>query len=651
MALKLEFGDGGLDLWRFATWDEVDDQILLSKWQSFASDPQPGVVTLSTFLQRAHLLGWRGTVRKATAAMFDDVTQLAAATGAIRTPSGHGHKTGMPMLAGQQVLTDLGRPILQDFLDSTADAPHRPIANDYPTLPESCSDHGLYALLRLSIDRIIAMAETPRGWKASRIIKSAAVLSLVHLEAYGSVVRRLQHMGVSVPESKIQLAATDLEDRVQLAFVTQDAWIYDTKGAIEHNNSDNVVVFIGIIGCELRWNGWLERAEMRGSEWREWTYIDNSIVAKLRTRANRTKTQFLPGKEFLWESLLALAQTNPTDPAIEHLRRLQVEWDGRPRLLTWLSRACGVPCDLYHQAVGRNILGGIVKRIRHPGCKHNSMPVFYGRQGTGKSTLAAILADMGQSSLAAILLNSGKWFTDNVMLGDASKELVLSLAGRSVVEIGEMGMRGNVNASHVKAMISRQVNSGRTAYARAVSERPRRNIFVGTTNDDEPLSDPSGNRRFLPVCAAAEIDLAWLHENVGQLVGEAAAQEAKGADFNLPRDVWAIAAEHQEAARCVSDIETVLSECFAEAMHTAVAYVTAADVAGLCRMSELRGNNAARSAIMKGLGFRQEKPYISGKQIRVWFRGPNLLPKHIEREAVRYVIGKDSSGMPRVTIR
>ena len=113
-------------------------------------------------------------------------------------------------------------------------------------------------------------------------------------------------------------------------------------------------------------------------------------------------------------------------------------------------------------------------------------------------------------------------------------------------------MRGSANANHVKAMLSRQVDRGRTAYARTVSERPRRNIFIGTTNDDEPLTDPTGNRRFLPVRIDAEINLAWLRENVDQLLAEAAVREAAGETFAIPREVWGDAAVRQEAARAAS---------------------------------------------------------------------------------------------------
>ena len=45
------------------------------------------------------------------------------------------------------------------------------------------------------------------------------------------------------------------------------------------------------------------------------------------------------------------------------------------------------PDDVYH-AVSRLILLGMVRRARYPGCKFDFMPIFYGKQGPGKSTSA-----------------------------------------------------------------------------------------------------------------------------------------------------------------------------------------------------------------------------------------------------------------------
>lgn len=648
MALKIEFGDSGLELWQLTHDETVDGDTEYSKWRSFATDPTGSSVTLQTFLQRAHNLGWRGTVRKSTSSMFDGVAAIAAAAGAslssgMPLPPG---PAGMPMLAGQEELTRLALPILNEFLSATTDAPARPIADDYPTLPPAMEGHGLYVPMQSCIERIMAMSEPPQKFKPSRATDALAVLNIMHADVFESVCRRIRAMGHTLPDRKINLAAANLSEKVERITVTQDKWEYDSKGEIQNDNSDNVAVFLGILGVEIRWNAWLERMEIRGGididlRWPEWTYVDDAAVAKLRTRANRTKTRFRPGKDFFWESLIALAHANAIDPALDTLSRLEQAWDRTPRLSIWLTATCGVPCDPYHQAVARNIIGGMVRRARHPGCKHDTMAVFFGFQGSGKSTMAQVLAILPE------------WFTDTVLLGDAAKELVLSLAGKLVVEIGEMGMRGSANPNHVKAMLSRQVDAGRTAYARSVSERPRRNIFIGTTNEDEPLVDPTGNRRFLPVKVEHEIDLAWLRANIGQLVGEAAHLETTGHDFAIPKSVWGDAAAHQEAARSATDMEIMLGEWFTETTHSGpVNFITAADLVHLSNLAGWRngGTTATRGAIMKRMGFRSEKPIVQGKRTVVWVRG-ECRPADIPKMGVRYMVGAGGDGRPMVSIR
>lgn len=643
MALRLEYGDDGFELWEITFDETVTADVAETKWNSFSTEPTPGCTTLNTLLSNAHKLGWRGTIRKSAAAMFDGVAQIAAAAGASLSSA----QSGMPMMAGQQLLTELSEPIIDEFLSATSDAPLRPAADDFPTLPPSLVGHGLYNSMCDAIARIFAMAEAQGNkFKSSRCNDVLAVLNCLHVDVFDAVCRRLRANGHPLQDRKIKWAAANIAEKIERVTVTQDKWEYDRNGLPESDNSDNVVVFLGIIGVEVRWNAWLERMEIRGGtdpdlHWREWTYIDDAIVAKLRTRANRTKTRFRPGKEFFWESLLAIAHSNTIDPALDLLAELESNWDGTPRLSIWMSHVCGVPCDPYHQAVGRNIIGGMVRRLRHPGCKHDTMAVFFGFQGSGKSTLASIIS-----------MNED-WFTDTVLLGAEAKELVLALAGKSVAEIGEMGMRGSANASHVKAMLSRQVDEGRTAYARAVTARPRRNIFIGTTNEDEPLQDPTGNRRFLPVRVDQEIDLEWLRANIKQLIGEAARLETKGADFAIPRDVWGIAAEHQERARASGDMEISLHEWFGETPFTgAVNYITAHDMVKLCGLAGWRNgsHNSMRGALMKRMGFRSEKPMMNGKRTTVWVRG-HCTPADIPRVGVRYVVGVDKDGQAIVSIR
>jgi hypothetical protein len=71
MALRLEFGDDGLALWARTHDDTVTPDVISTKWQSFSSEPSANSVTLKSFFDRAHKLGWVGTVRESVSSMFE----------------------------------------------------------------------------------------------------------------------------------------------------------------------------------------------------------------------------------------------------------------------------------------------------------------------------------------------------------------------------------------------------------------------------------------------------------------------------------------------------------------------------------------------------------------------------------------------------
>lgn len=520
--------------------------------------------------------------------MFSEVAQLAAAAGANLSGASF---QGMPMLSGQAELTRLSLPLLSAYLAATKLPPP---FTDAPTLPQGMSGHGLYEPMSYCLPRLLFQPDTD----------VLAVLSILHADVFNALLTRLPN----VDRRRISLSATNLSEKVERVAIG-DGWINDPRtGLPENDNSDNISVLLNMLGLELRFNNWLERMEIRGGidadlRWPEWTYVDDTVVARLRTRANRTKTRFRPAKEFFWETIQTLAHSRTEDPVCDLLDRLEQGWDGVPRLSGFLATYCSCPLDAYHTAVGRSLLGGMVSRIRTPGVKFDTMPIFFGPQGTGKSTMLAILAMRPD------------YFSDSILLGDASRELVLSLAGKTLVEISEMGMRGNTNVNHVKAMLSRTTDAGRTAYARSVTERQRRNIFCGSTNEETPLEDTSGNRRFLPVRIQQAIDLAGLRRDVFQLVGEAAALHSAGTDFSIPPEVWEIAAEHQEAARATSSIEEAISDWFGVEGNY---YVMAGDIGRALRMVGLKGERY--SAYMSRLGWVKDRMPTAART-HIWVKG------------------------------
>jgi len=97
----------------------------------------------------------------------------------------------------------------------------------------------------------------------------------------------------------------------------------------------------------------------------------------------------------------------------------------------------------------------------------------------------------------------GEWFTDSPVDME-NKDGMLLLGKTWIVKLAELGSMARArNHTAVKAFISRQVDAYRPPYGRVTVEVPRTSVFVGTTNEDEFLTDATGNRRYWPIRADA----------------------------------------------------------------------------------------------------------------------------------------------------
>jgi hypothetical protein len=104
------------------------------------------------------------------------------------------------------------------------------------------------------------------------------------------------------------------------------------------------------------------------------------------------------------------------------------------------------------------------------------------------------------------------------------------------------------DANAVKNFLSQGEDHTRKAYDRAVSDFPRQFIPIGTTNDKNYLTDPTGNTRFWPGMSSetGAIDVGWIERNVDQLWAEAAHYEALGESIELDPSLYDKAAREQQ---------------------------------------------------------------------------------------------------------
>lgn len=250
------------------------------------------------------------------------------------------------------------------------------------------------------------------------------------------------------------------------------------------------------------------------------------------------------GKEIAWQAIDAVAHDNEFHPVQEYLDGLA--WDGRPRLRNWLHRYLGADDSDYHAAVGRWWLISAVARALRPGCQADHALILEGKQGEGKSQ-------------AIRVLGGPKWTLGSLPDLRDMPRAADTISGSWIVEIAELDAFKGVGMTRVKDFVSQQVDKYRPAYARATVRRARSCVFIGTTNETNYLTDPTGARRFWPV-KVRKVDLERLAEDRDQLWAEARnaldAGEPWHPDLSLLQGIEA----EQEARRAVDPWEDLIRQ-------------------------------------------------------------------------------------------
>ena len=122
------------------------------------------------------------------------------------------------------------------------------------------------------------------------------------------------------------------------------------------------------------------------------------------------------------------------------------------------------------------------------------------------------------------------WYADDLGAELFEGKAGEGLQGKWLFEFSEFARVNRATMDVIKSFVSRRVDHYRPPYGRIARDFPRQGIFIGTTNDQQPLRDIQ-NRRFMPIqCVKA--DRQWIKENRDQLWADALAR------FEMQEQHW-----------------------------------------------------------------------------------------------------------------
>lgn len=308
-------------------------------------------------------------------------------------------------------------------------------------------------------------------------------------------------------------------------------------------NLTNLMVhlrFLPGLGKQFRFNDLSGNIEWKGRDLRDTDYID--IRMMIEAAGFEPKAQDVP------LAVLRVAEESTFNPVADYLESLR--WDGKRRADVWLPTIFDADDTPINRAFGRMFLISAVARALSPGAKVDTMLILEGEQGIRKS-----------SAVAALF---GDEFVMNGLPGFKGQEAALALQGKWAVDLGELGGFSKTDIRTVKNFLTLTMDDYRPLWGRHFVKRPRRVVFIGSTNEQDYLRDPTGARRFWPVHCRS-VDLEKLKANRDQLWAEAVHLYAAGERWwidkgtDLDKAAMDIQAERYQDDAWAPDIDNFLA--------------------------------------------------------------------------------------------
>ena len=333
---------------------------------------------------------------------------------------------------------------------------------------------------------------------------------------------------------------------------TDDGEIEKSKVGVQPTTADNIMNMMVFLRdrYDFRYNVLMKYTEYKKKgSWHDFAPVDPRVQKRmtLDVQLADIRVSIKDVRNFLESDYIV-----NYDPIDEYLFQCEGKWDGKDHIRA-LART--VPTANPHWADWFYIwyLGMVDqwRGINHRLYGNSVAPLLISKQGFNKSTFCRRL-----------IPQELQWgYTDNLVLSE-KRQVYQAMAQTLLINLDEFNqISPQVQQGFLKNLIQLPNVKMKRPYGGHVEEFPRLASFIATSNMDDILTDPSGNRRFIGVELTGPIDVS-VKPNYVQLFAQAMAAIRAGEKTYFDSVETALLMQSNRQFEVVPPIEQYFQMCF-----------------------------------------------------------------------------------------
>lgn len=226
-------------------------------------------------------------------------------------------------------------------------------------------------------------------------------------------------------------------------------------------------------------------------------------------------------------------------------------WDGTDRIKPLLASLQTKTPAMRDLLVTKWLIAGCAALYTPDGVDSQGILILQGEGNIGKSLWFSKLCPLKHA------IGSHKLIIDR-------KDSLMECLKFWIVELAEIeGTFKKSDVADLKAFIDRKNDVYRKLFEKHSANHDRRTILCGTGNDDTPLTDPTGNRKYWPIALTGTVKDWFVDFNFQQLWAQVKEElYDKAVDYHLNDDEQALLKEHNLEFTQIEPMEEKLTNRF-----------------------------------------------------------------------------------------